>query len=112
MRLLVVTRALFAAFALVACGGGTPPPSDETAAHSESKATDSTPAGAASGNAARLRRQHAGPAPRRPRLGGDRFERRQLADDPWMASHQMTPKDVLHGVRPAQGKAQACFPPG
>jgi hypothetical protein len=31
------------------------------------------------------------------------------ADDPWMASHQMSPKDVLIAVRPAQGKAQRCF---
>ena len=29
-----------------------------------------------------------------------------------MASHQMTPKDVLRAVRPVQGKAQACFRAG
>jgi hypothetical protein len=29
-----------------------------------------------------------------------------------MAPHQMTPKDVLHAVRPVQGKAQACFRAG
>jgi hypothetical protein len=33
-------------------------------------------------------------------------------DDPWMASHQMTPKDVLGGTRAMRGKAQQCFHDG
>jgi hypothetical protein len=110
MRLLVVTCALVAASAVLACGGGTPPPNDETAAHSESKSTDSTPAEAASASAPAADSTPA-PATSSSASASD-SSAAPGADDPWMASHQMTPKDVLHAVRPAQGKAQACFRAG
>jgi hypothetical protein len=110
MRLLVVTHALVAASAMFACGGATPPPSDEAVAHNESKAKDPPPPAdsASSGDPAPAASASSGPAPASAQgdLGAP------AADDPWMASHQMTPKDVLHAVRPVQGKAQACFRAG
>jgi hypothetical protein len=109
MRLLVVTRALFAAFALVACGGGTPPPSDESTAHGESKATDPSPAAEATSSAPA---PSAAPDPAPSPASSASDSSAPAGDDPWMASHQMTPKDVLRGVRPSQAKAQACFHAG
>ncbi len=109
MRLLVVTRALFAAFALVACGGGTPPPSDESTAHGESKATDPSPAAEATSSAPAA---SAAPDPAPSPASSATDSSAPAGDDPWMASHQMTPKDVLRGVRPSQAKAQACFHAG
>jgi hypothetical protein len=110
MRLLVVTRALFAAFALIACGGGTPPPSDESTPHGEAKATDPSPATEATSSAATAASAPPDPAPSPASSATDSSA--PAGDDPWMASHQMTPKDVLRGVRPAQAKAQACFHAG
>jgi hypothetical protein len=114
MRLLVVTHALFAvaaSAALFACGGATPPPSDEAVAHSESKAKDPAPSSEAASSNESAPAASASPTPpaanAQPELGAT-----PAADDPWMASHQMTPKDVLRAVRPVQGKAQACFRAG
>jgi outer membrane biosynthesis protein TonB len=112
MRLLVVTCALVAASAVLACGGGTPPPSDETAAHGESKPTDSPPAEATGNAPAPAADSTPAPAASSSASASDSSAAPGGADDPWMASHQMTPKDVLHAVRPAQGKAQACFRAG
>jgi hypothetical protein len=33
-------------------------------------------------------------------------------DDPWMAAHQMPPKDVIKTMHAANGKVQACFKAG
>lgn len=111
MRLLVVTHALVAASAMFACGGATPPPSDEAVAQNESKAKDPAPPAEAASSSDTAPAASASPTPAaanaQPELGAT-----PAADDPWMASHQMTPKDVLHAVRPVQGKAQACFRAG
>jgi hypothetical protein len=115
MRLIVITRALVAASAMLACGGGTPPPSDESAASNtgSAKAPDPAPApeAASSGDPLAAAASTA-PAPAAPAASADLGAAAGGGDDPWMASHQMTPKDVLHAVRPAQGKAQACFRAG
>jgi hypothetical protein len=112
MRLLVVPRALVAASAMFACGGATPAPS-ESAAHSESKATDpaasATPAEAASATDTSAASPSSAPSPAASTATDPASA---TGDDPWMASHQMTPKDVLRAVRPAQGRAQACFRAG
>jgi hypothetical protein len=116
------TCAVVAATALTACGGGTPPAkdSDEAVASgpasghkaAEHPSTDeASDAAAPSGDPLASAGPSSGPAPTKaaaspsdsPSPGGD---------DPWMASHQMTPKDVLHGTRPVQSKAQACFRAG
>jgi len=108
MRLLVVTRALVAASVLFACGGGTPPPSDESVASSESKPKDPAPAAATSAPSP----AEASPSPASSSATPPADPTAPQGDDPWMAPHQMTPKDVLHAVRPVQGKAQACFRAG
>ncbi len=115
MRLVVVTRALVAASAMLACGGGTPPPSDESVASKDDtpKAPEPTPAAEASSKS-----DTAAPAPGASLAAAsaqgtsDANANAGAGDDPWMASHQMTPKDVLKAVRPVQAKAQACFHAG
>jgi hypothetical protein len=109
MRLLVVTRVLVAASVLFACGGGTPPPSDESVASSESKPKDQAPAAASSSEPSPA---EASPSPASSSATPPADPTAPQGDDPWMASHQMTPKDVLRGVRPAQARAQACFHAG
>jgi hypothetical protein len=115
MRLIVITRALVAASAMLACGGGTPPPSDESAASNtgSGKGPDPAPAPEAANSGDPLAAAAStAPAPAAPAASGELGAAAGGGDDPWMASHQMTPKDVLHAVRPAQGKAQACFRAG
>ena len=112
MRWLVVTCTLGAASAVLNCGGATPPPSDETAANGDSKSTSSTKAAeASSSNTAGAAAESQPPSPASSAAPAADSSAAP-ADDPWMASHQMSPKDVLHTVRPAQGKAQACFRAG
>jgi hypothetical protein len=121
MRWLVITRALVAATTLIACGGATPPANDETAAtHDDSKASDSKPGdskpgdskpGDSKANDSTSAGAAAAQAPSPPSASpGDSSA--PSGDDPWMASHQVPPKDVLRAVRPAQAKAQACFRAG
>jgi hypothetical protein len=112
MRWLVVTCALGAASAVLDCGGGTPPPSDETAANGGSKSTDTTPPAAASGSNASGAAADSMPGEPAASATPPTDSSAAPADDPWMASHQISPKDVLRAVRPAQGKAQACFRAG
>jgi|SRR5580704_9379923 hypothetical protein len=112
MRWLVVTCTLGTASAMLNCGGATPPPSDESAANGESKATNSTPpATASSSDSSGATAEGAAPAPASS-AAAPADSSATPADDPWMASHQISPKDVLRAVRPAQGKAQACFRAG
>jgi hypothetical protein len=112
MRWLVVTCTLVAASAVLNCGGGTPPPSDETAANGDSKSTSSAKAAeASSASASGAAAESESAAPAASAAPGTDSSAAP-ADDPWMASHQISPKDVLHAVRPAQGKAQACFRAG
>lgn len=117
MRMLRLACAVGAALGC-ACGGGTPPPkeSDEAVASSASKSSQGAPAeeeatpsgGASAAPAASPSPAQGGASSAAPSTDSSSSS----GDDPWMASHQMTPKDVLRGVRPAQGKAQACFRAG
>jgi|SRR5579859_3456409 len=109
MRLLVVPFG-FATSVLLACGGGTPPPSDEAVAHNESRPKDPAPPPEAASSEPPSAAESASTAASSATPPGDPTA--PQGDDPWMASHQMTPKDVLHAVRPVQGKAQACFRAG
>jgi hypothetical protein len=112
MRLLVVTCALSfgAASAVLACGGGTPPPSDESeAANAATKATEPATKAEPTKDADTAPAASASPAPASAQGTNDAPAG---ADDPWMASHQMTPKDVFKAMKPAQAKAQACFRAG
>lgn len=117
VRALALPCAIFTVSALYACGGGTPPPkdSDEAVASSAPKPADSAPPADESASAAPPASAAPDPVPASsatspagsssaPTAGGP--------DDPWMASHQMTPKDVLKTMGPAKAKAQACFRAG
>ena len=111
MRLLVVTCALsFGATSALACGGGTPPPSDESeAANAATKTSEPATKAEPAKEADPAPATSASPAPASAQGTSDAPAG---ADDPWMASHQMTPKDVIKTMRPAQAKAQACFRAG
>ena len=124
MRVFLFACGVAAASTVVACGGGTPPPkdSDEAIASSTTKAdhppaddaTDAgSPVGDPLGSAGPSKKPGPTPAPpSTPANDSSLAASAGAADDPWMASHQMAPKDVLHGTRPVQAKAQACFKAG
>jgi hypothetical protein len=115
MRVFAPSCALLAASVLFACGGGTPPPkdSDEAVASSAPKAPAQTPPAdsAASTPATAAAGDPLAPSPS-PSATPSADSASPAGDDPWLASHQMPPKDVLRATRPAQGKAQACFRAG
>ena len=109
--------ALLAGLALpaVACGGGTPKPKDEddTASAKPKGGDDSTPtAPADSAAAAPADSTPPAPPPAASAAAATGDIKATGGDDPWMASHQMTPKDVMKTMRPAQSKVQACFKAG
>jgi hypothetical protein len=105
-----------AAIPFVACGGGTPPAKDAD----EAPATSSSGAGADSKAAsapadssppAASAAPDATPAPATPAASGS-GDIKVPGDDPWMAAHEMPPKDVVKTMRSANGKVQACFKAG
>ena len=110
--------ALLAGLALpaVACGGGTPKPKDEDdTASAKPKGGDDSTSSAPADSAAAGPADSTPPATPPPAASaapatGDL--KATGGDDPWMASHQMTPKDVMKTMRPAQSKVQACFKAG
>jgi hypothetical protein len=99
-----------------ACGGGTPKPKDEDdTASAKPKGDDSTSTAPADSSAAAPADSSPPPAATAaapPPSSGSGDIKATGGDDPWMASHQMTPKDVMKTMRPAQGKVQACFKAG
>ncbi|HEY3818525.1 MAG TPA: AgmX/PglI C-terminal domain-containing protein [Polyangiaceae bacterium] len=110
--------AVLAGFALqgMACGGGTPKPKDEddTATAGAKKGDDSTasaPADSASAAPADSAPPATPPAAASaaPAMGDIKAP---AGDDPWMAAHEMTPKDVMRTMGPVKGKVQACFKAG
>ncbi|HEX3346006.1 MAG TPA: AgmX/PglI C-terminal domain-containing protein [Polyangiaceae bacterium] len=109
--------AVLAGFALpvIACGGGTPKPKDEgddnATAAAKSSGDDST-ASAPASSAAPAPADSSPPAPPPAASAASGDIKATGGDDPWMAAHQMTPKDVMKTMRPAQGKVQACFKAG
>jgi hypothetical protein len=99
----------------VACGGGTPKPKDDddTASAKPKGGDDSTPtAPADSAAAAPADSTPPAPPPAASAAAATGDIKATGGDDPWMASHQMTPKDVMKTMRPAQSKVQACFKAG
>jgi hypothetical protein len=112
--LLVCAAMAAAPFAGLGCGGGTPKPKDED--DTKAKGDDSAGASSASADSASAAPAASSPpatpapAASAPAVTGDIPT--SSGDDPWLASHQMTPKDVFKAMRPAQGRVQACFKEG
>jgi hypothetical protein len=102
------------ALAAVACGGGTPKPKDEDDTTSaKPKGDDATSASSAPADSAAPPADSSPPATPPPASTASTGDIKPTGgDDPWMASHQMTPKDVMKTMRPAQGRVQACFKAG
>ncbi|HEY6462216.1 MAG TPA: AgmX/PglI C-terminal domain-containing protein [Polyangiaceae bacterium] len=111
-----------AAVPFVACGGGTPPAkdADEAPAPSGSGSGSGTGAGddakgasapADSSPPAASAASDATPAPAASAASGS-GDIKVPGDDPWMAAHEMPPKDVVKTMRGANGKVQACFRAG
>jgi hypothetical protein len=98
----------------LACGGKTPPANDETAAKSgdDSSASSSAPAGSAAPAASAAPERAPAPAASSASSSSASDDIKAPADDPWLAAHQMPPKDVVKTMRAAQGKVQACFKEG
>ncbi|MDP9037071.1 MAG: AgmX/PglI C-terminal domain-containing protein [Myxococcota bacterium] len=99
------------------CGGGTPSPKNESdespkaATSSNEESTTSSDAGALAAEPKPPTTAAAIAAPPPPTSPGS-TDTTASGDDPWMASHQMPPKDVLQTVRGAQAKIQACHREG
>jgi hypothetical protein len=115
----VIALALFP----TACGGGTPAPKDESeatqdkggggdesastasAAPADSSAASPAPATSSAPAADDT------PAPAAPSAGtGDL--KAASSDDPWLAAHQMPPKDVMKVTRANNARIQACWKAG
>jgi hypothetical protein len=110
--LVVFPVAIAAPFVGLGCGGGTPSPKDEndTAA---AKPADSTAASAPADSAtAAPADSHPAAAAASSASAGTGDIPIATGDDPWLAAHQMTPKDVFKTMRPAQSRVQACFNAG
>ncbi len=116
LRALALSYTIFTASTLFACGGGTPPPkdSDEAVASSAPSSKESAPPAESSDKEAAAAAPSASasptpdPAPAAAPAGDSTSSG---GDDPWLASHQMSPKDVLKATR-VKVKAQACFRAG
>jgi len=102
------------ALAAAACGGGTPKPKDEDdTASAKSKGDDSTASSSApSDSAAPADSSPPATPPASTASSGTGDIKATGDDDPWMAAHQMTPKDVMRTMGPVKGKVQACFRAG
>jgi hypothetical protein len=116
--LLVLTSAIAGSVGVVGlgCGGGTPEPKgeDDTAAAKPAPA-DSTGASAPADSASAAPADSppaAAAASSAPAAGAGGDIPTSSGDDPWLAGHQMTPKDVFKTIRPAQSRVQACFNAG
>ncbi len=101
----------------LACGGATPAPkneSDETPKGS-SETKEDTVASPDGGGAVAEPKAAAPTAPATasaPPSPAASDTTASSGDDPWMASHQMPPKEVLQTMRGAQAKIQACHREG
>jgi hypothetical protein len=116
-RLAAVIAAFpLASAAVGACGGKTPPPKDaddtaSSAAASKSGGDDSTASSSAAATSA-APASTAAPAASTAATGDSGDIKATGGDDPWMASHQMAPKDVMKTMKAAQSKVQACWKAG
>jgi hypothetical protein len=97
------------------CGGGTPKANGEDDTASRPKGDDSAPSASAAADSPAPPADSSPPATP-PAASSAASATGDIpvggGDDPWLASHQMTPKDVFKTLRPAQGKVQACFKAG
>lgn len=109
MRSAALLGLLLALSIPLACGGKTPPAkdADDTAAASSGGETTSASAAPADSSPAA-----AAPAPAPAASASGSGDIKPSADDPWMASHEMPPKDVMRTMRTANAKVQACFKAG
>jgi hypothetical protein len=102
-----------------ACGGATPAPKDADEApaaaehkKADEKGTDDSASAEPSAPAPAPAASETPPAAPAPAPAAKGTDLTAAADDVWMASHQMPPKDVLKTMRPQQGKVHACFSAG
>jgi hypothetical protein len=107
MRLVPPMLVITVSFSL-GCGGGTPPPKTEETAATSADGGPSEDSSASPEPAASEAPAATPPAPAASsEAAGD--IKPPSGDDPWMASHQMPPGDVLKTMKPKQAKVQACF---
>jgi hypothetical protein len=108
--------ALIVGCSFAACGGGTPAPKDE----SEAKSSDDTSSSASSAASASDDSTSPSPAassaappsktpPTTASIDASGDIKAGGGDDPWMAAHQMSPKDVMKVMKAANAKVQACW---
>ena len=103
---------------IAACGGGTPAPKDE----SEAKHGDDTSAPASSASSApddstssssppAAASSSPPPSSTPPTTASSSAsgDIKAAGDDPWLAGHQMPPKDVMKTMKGANAKVQACW---
>jgi hypothetical protein len=113
MRSAALLGLLLASSIPLACGGSTPPAKDADDTASKSSGGDTTSASAAPADSSPPAAAPApDPAPAPAASASSSGDIKPSADDPWMASHQMPPKDVMKTMRAANGKVQACFKAG
>jgi hypothetical protein len=113
-----IALALLVGCTLAACGGGTPKPKDESEATGDDTSSAS-PAGSSSSAAASDDSTSPPPAassaaasssPPPTTGGGDSSgDIKAGGDDPWLAAHQMPPKDVMKVMKGANAKVHACW---
>jgi hypothetical protein len=105
----------------LACGGGTPHAKDEgdTTASAASSGDDSSPASSAAPSdsstpaaAASSAPASTGTPPATTTSDASGELKANTADDPWLASHQMPPGDVMRTMKAAGAKVQACWKAG
>jgi hypothetical protein len=122
MRKLNPVACVLLALALLpaACGGGTPAPKDENEATGDKGSSSDESAPAASASPAASSAAPAAPAdsstnsdlngpPPAATTTASGDIKATNSDDPWLASHQMSPKDVMKVMRANNGKVQACW---
>jgi hypothetical protein len=120
LRLVASLLLVGASLSPLACGGGTPHPKDEgDTTGSGSSTDDSSPAASAAAPS-----DSSAPAPAAssaaaaggsaPAATTDSSGDIKAAggDDPWLASHQMPPGDVMRTMKAAGAKVQACWKAG
>jgi hypothetical protein len=98
----------------LACGGKTPPANDETSAKGNDKPAASSASDEAVPAASAAADDKPPPAASSASSSSSSTsgDIQPPADDPWLASHQMPPKDVVKTMRAAQAKLQACWKAG
>lgn len=122
-KLHIVACVLAVASFTPACGGGTPAPKDESEATGDKGSSSDESAPAASAAPAASSAAPAAPAdssanselngpPPAAAIGASGDIKATNSDDPWLAGHQMPPKDVMKVMRASNAKVQACWKAG